>query len=119
MCGRGFLVLAPGASLRSFQRLISSDGRMRTAGVFLVLLAAVLVWAGSSEDSTLAGVLPFVGWAFVAGSTFLLVFPGAYRALARKFLPSDLGGRLVGWRVRGLVGVIVGALFIYFGALAL
>ncbi len=89
VCGRGFLVMAPGATLRWFQRLISSDGRMRTAGAFLVPLGAVMVWAGNSEDSVLAGVLSFFGWAFVAGSTFLLVlFPGAYRALAREFLPS-------------------------------
>ncbi len=118
--GRGFLALAPGATLRWFQRLISSDGRMRTAGTFFVALGAVLVWAGSSEDSALAGVLSVVGWAFVAGSTLLLVlFPGAYRALASEFLPSDPSGRLVGWRVRGLVGVTVGVLFIYFGVLAL
>ena len=79
-----------------------------------------MAWAGHSDDSGLAGVLSFVGWAFIAGSTLLLVlFPGAYRALARELLPSDPGGRLVGWRVRGLFGVIVGALFIYFGALAL
>ena len=120
VCGRGFLVVAPGATLRWFQRLISSDGRMRTAGAFLVPLGAVMVWAGNSEDSGLAGVLLFVGLAFVAGTTLLLVlFPGAYRALAREFLPSDPSGRLVGWRIRGLVGVAVGVLLIYFGELAL
>ena len=42
-----------------------------------------------------------------------------YRALAAKFLPSEPSGRLVGWRIRGLVGVIVGVLLIYFGMLAL
>ena len=120
VCGRGFLVLAPGPTLRWFQRLISSDGRTRIAGAFLGSLGALMAWVGHSDDSDLAGVLSFVGWVFVAGSTLLLVlFPGAYRALAREFLPSDPSGRLVGWRIKGLIGVIVGALFIYFGALAL
>ena len=120
VCGRGFLVMAPGATLRWFQRLISSNGRTRVFGAFLVPLGTVMVWVGNSEDSGLAGVLSFVGWAFVAGSTLLLVlFPGAYRAVAREFLPSDPCGRLVGCRIRGLVGVAVGALFVYFGALAL
>ncbi len=120
VCGQGFQVVAPVATLGWFQRLISSDGRMRTAGAFLVAIGAVMVWAGNSEDSGLAGVLLFLGLASVAGSTLLLVlFPGAYRALAGVFLPSDSSGRLVGWRIHGLVGVIVGVLLIYFGVLAL
>ena len=120
VCGRGLLFVAPVATLRWFERLISSDGRMRTAGAFFVLLGAVMAWAGNSEDSGLAGVLLFLGLAFIAASTLLLVlFPGAYRALASQFLPSEPSGRLVGWRIRGLVGAIVGVLLIYFGVLAL
>ena len=120
VCARGFLVVTPEATLRWLQRLIRSNSRMRTLGAFVVTLGVVMVWAGNSEDSGLASVLSFAGWAFVGTSTLLLMlFPGAYRAIAREFLPSDPGGRLVAWRLRGLIGVLVGSLFIYFGALAL
>jgi len=77
------------------------------------------VWAGSPEDSILAGFLTICGWVVVGMSALLLLFPGVYRAIASPFLCSDAPESLFLWRFAGLMGVIVGALFIYFGALAL
>ncbi len=121
VCSRGFMVMAPAASVRWLKRfIISSDGRIRTTGAFLVSLGAVTVWGGSAEDSDLAPILFVVGWYIVALSALLLVlFPGAYRALVLAFLPSDPGARLVGWQLMGLIGVIFGGFFIFAGARAL
>ena len=79
-----------------------------------------MAWAGASEYSGLARILSVGGWAIVAISTLALVlFPAAYRAIAEAVLPSDADADLTGWRIRGLAGVILGGLLIYFGALAL
>ena len=117
--GRGSLLVAPEATLRWFKGLIATNGRLRLLGGFMVTLGAAMVWAGSPEDSILAGILTIFGWAGVGMSALLLLlFPGVYRAIATPFLPSDTSNLFL-WRFAGLMGVIVGALFIYFGALAL
>ncbi len=117
--GRGALLVAPEPSLRWFKETIASNGRLRTLGAFLVTLGAAMAWAGASEDSGLATFLTIFGWGIVGISTLLLVlFPGAYRAIANPFLPSDTSSLLL-WRFAGLAGMAVGVLIIYFGALAL
>ena len=74
----------------------------------------------ASEPSGLATVLSGVGWAVVGISTLALVlFPAAYRAIAEAVLPSTADADLIGWRLVGLLGVSIGGLLIYFGALAL
>ena len=79
-----------------------------------------MAWAGGIEDTGLATVLSVVGWAILAVAAPLLVlFPGAYQGMLNAVLPTDFGGPLTGWRLRGLAGVVAGLLLIYFGALAL
>ncbi len=117
--GRGSLLVAPEATLRWFKGLIATNGRLRLLGGFMLTVGAAMVWAGSPEDSVLAFILEILGWPVVGMSALLLVlFPGVYRAIATPFLPSDTSNLFL-WRYVGLMGVIVGALFIYFGALAL
>ena len=116
--GRGSLLLAPEATLRWFKGLIATNGRLRLLGGLMLTLGAAMVWAGSPEDSVLAFILEILGWPVVGMSALLLLFPGVYRAIATPFLPSDTNNLFL-WRFGGLVGVIVGALFIYFGVLAL
>ncbi len=118
--GRGTLLVAPAATLRWFKKTVASNQRLRTLGAFFVPLGTAMVWAGASEDSGLATFLTVFGWGFLGFSALVLVlFPGIYRAMANRFLPSDTSGSLFLWRFRGLAGTIVGVLIIYFGALAL
>jgi hypothetical protein len=122
VCSRGALVLAPAATLRWFAGVISTNRRIRILGVVTLALGGTMVWAGASEHSGLATILSVAGWGVVGLSALaLLLFPGAYRAIAEALLPleaavdADLGA----WRSLGLLGVIMGGLLIYFGALAL
>lgn len=120
ICSRGPLVVAPAASLRWFEKLISTNGRVRVLGAVMLPLGVAMIWAGSTEDSGLAGLLFMVGLGIVTVcALWLLPFPDAYRALANEILPSDRSGSLIGWRIVGLAVVFAGALLIYFGALAL
>ena len=120
VCSRGALLVAPAATLGWFEALIVTDGRIRALGAFVLTLGATMAWAGSSEYTGLATILRLGGWAIVAFSTpTLVLFPTAYRAIAESVLPSSSDSDLAGWRLLGLIGVILGGLLIYFGALAL
>ena len=113
-------VVAPAALLRWFKGTIRTDGRTRIFGAFLLPLGAAMIWAGASEESTLAAILSLIGWAWVFVTTpALVLFPGFYRGLTNAFLPSDPSRSLAGWRLLGLVRVVISVPFIYFGALAL
>ena len=125
----GSLLVAPAALLRWVKgTIIRTDGRTRIFGAFLLTLAAAMIWAGASEEgsfdvnqqSTLAAILSLIGWAWVfVMTTALVLFPGFYRGLTNAFVPSDPSGSLSGWRLLGLVRVVISVPFIYFGALAL
>lgn len=120
VCSRGALLVAPAATLGWFEDLIATDGRIRALGAFTLTLGATMVWADTAENSGLATILRLGGWAIVAFSTpALVLFPMAYRAIAESVLPSSGDSDLAGWRLLGLIGVILGGLLIYFGALAL
>jgi len=120
LCLRASTLVAPAATLRWFTGAISTNGSIRVMGTCAVILGATMAWAGASEDSTLAFILSFAGWAFVVMSTpAMVVFPGVYRALFNAAMPSDASTTLTLLRMRGLAGVIAGVLLIYFGARAL
>ena len=120
VCSRGALLVAPAATLRWFEGVIATNGRTLALGAVTLTCGASMAWAGSSEHNGLATILSVVGWAVVGISTLALVlFPAAYRAIAEAVLPTDTDEDLIGWRILGLAGVVVGGLLIYFGALAL
>ena len=121
VCSRGSLLVAPAATLRWFEGVIATNGRIRALGACALILGASMAWAGASEHGGLAAILSVVGWAIVGISTLTLVlFPGAYRAIAKAMLPTtDEDTDLTGWRFLGLLGTVIGGLLIYFGALAL
>ena len=120
VCSRGALLVAPAATLHWFEGVIGTNVRIRVLGAVTLILGAAMVWAGASEHSGLATVLSVVGWAIVGLSTLaLMLFPVAYRAIAQAVLPSAGDTDLSGWRFLGLLGVSIGGLLIYFGALAL
>ena len=124
----GSSLVAPAALLSWFKGTIRTNGRIRIFGAFWLSLGAAMIWAGASEEgsfdvnqqSTLAFILSLIGWAWVVVMTpALMLFPGFYRGLTNAFLPSDPSGSLSGWRLLGLVRVVISVPFIYFGALAL
>ena len=120
VCSRGLLLLAPAATLRGFRAMIRTDARTRTFGTCLVLLAVPAIWAGTSENSTLATVLLFIGWTVVGICIpALVLFPRVYMNVAEASLPADSITSLFGWRVVGLLGVVIGATLFWFGLLAL
>jgi hypothetical protein len=97
-----------------------TNGGLRKLGTFVLLVGLTMIWAGSSEDSGLADVLSFVGFAFVGISTLLLLlFPSAYRVLVDSMIPEDTSGVLTFLRFKSITGIIIGVLFIYFGVCAL
>ena len=124
----GFLFVAPTALMRWFSRTVRTNGRTRTFGAFMLPLGVAMIWAGASEEgsfdlngqSTLAFILSLIGWAWVVVmTTALVLFPGFFRALIHTFVPSELSGSLIGWRLLGMVRIAISAPFVYFGALAL
>jgi hypothetical protein len=120
VCSRGALLVAPAATLHWFEGMIATNGRTRAFGAFVLILGAAMVWAGASEHTGLATVLSAVGWVvFGIGTLALMLFPAIYRSIAEAFLPSAADADLIGWRLVGLLGVGIGGLLIYFGALAL
>ena len=109
---RGLIVVAPATTLRWVKDLISTETRVRTIGLSALVLPALMIWAGASEDTVLAGVLLIFGLFFLLVTIpWLVFFPRSYMEIANFFLPSNL----MGWRVLGLLGAIVGLVLVYFG----
>ena len=106
--------------LRGYKAIVKTSTRTRILGTCLVLLAAPTIWAGNSEESILATVLLFLGWAIVLASVpALVLFPRVYMSIAGGMLPDDATGTLFGWRLLGLVGMIIGVALFRAGMLAL
>ena len=120
ICTRAPLVVAPGPTLRWWRMVFEKNSRVRILGAAMLPLTVAMIWAGSPAHSDLASVVLLLGLVWLAVSApVLLPFPGLLRALANAILPADLSGRLLGWRIVGLAGVLVGGFVIYVGALAL
>lgn len=117
---RGYSLVAPAPTLNWIRNMVSSNGRLRLFGAVLLAIGAMLVWAGVSEDTQLAGFITFIGYLFAGASVLvLLIFPGAYRAIVDSIMQKDTDGVLIFVRVRSLLGVVFGLLLIYFGVQAL
>ncbi len=109
VCTRSTLIFAPAASLRWFGEAIKTKTRTRVFGAVVVLITVPMMWAGMLENSTLANVLFILGvFIFVVSILALVLFPSAYMSVAGSFLPSDASSNLFGWRLLGLVSVIIG-----------
>ncbi len=109
ICSRVPLVLIPASALRWFGEAIKTEGRTRVSGAIVVLIAVPMIWSGMSENTGLAGVLFIFGvFVLVFAISALVLFPRVYMSLANSFVPDDLNGNLFGWRILGLVGVIIG-----------
>lgn len=113
--GRGPLVFAPQATIRFYERMLSTDARVRAIGVPIGLLAAALLVLPPGEG-TAAGLLRLLGWIFAVATVWLLVAPGSYRRLAQgvlEFAAQSVDSAVV--RGLGLFGVAIGFALIYAG----
>ena len=119
VCTRGPLAVAPAATLRRLKRLIATNRPTRILGVIVLILAAAMVWAGTTEDSSFASLVMAVGLWMGAAAAFLAFFPRGYRGLVRFFLPEVVTGKLLGWRLRGILGTSIGLAVIFIGVRAL
>ena len=113
---RGLIVVAPATTMRWFTALIETEARVRTLGLCVLPLPALMIWAGSTEDTALALVLLIFGLFFLFVTIpLLLFFPRTFIDLARAFLPASL----MTWRLLGLMGALFGLVLIYIGWSAL
>ena len=84
------------------------------------MMALPMIWSGMSENTGLASFLLIVGVFFLLVAVpALMLFPNVYMNIAESMLPKDLDGSLFGWRVTGLVGVIIGVAIVRVGMAAL
>ena len=108
----GLIVVAPATTLRWNKGMISTGTRVRTLGLYALVLAALMIWAGASEDTVLANVLLIFGLFYLLiPIPWLVFFPRSYMEFANSFLPSNL----MVWRVLGLPGAIVGLVLVRSG----
>ena len=114
VCFRGPLLVAPAATLRAHRAIFETVARTRTFCAIIALLGALTIWAGS-DTSTLAIVLLILGLLVVAFSVLGLAFPQGLMSIVDGLLPAELDGGLLGWRMLGLVAVIIGAALFMFG----
>ncbi len=109
VCVRLPLLLMPAATLRWFGEAIKTKGRTRVLGASVALIAVPMIWSGMSESTGLAAVLFVLGvFLLVTAIPALVLFPSVYMSIASSFLPSEVGSNLIGWRIIGLVSVIIG-----------
>ena len=116
---RGPMVFAPTATLRVFDRLISTDSRIRGFGVVLAPFAVGLIALPLGEGASVE-ILRALGWTWAAVTLWLLFAPGSYRRFARgvlNFFESSMDESIV--RIIGLVAVTIGVALIYFGVYVL
>ena len=117
---RGPLLLYPAFTLRWFGTVIESESRTRVLGALVTPIALLMIWAGISPRTGLETALFIFGVFFlVAAIPALLLFPKTYMNLASSFLPDNLSGSLFGWRLVGLLGVIIGVGILMVGVDAL
>ena len=112
---RGPLIFAPQGTLRVYLRVIKSPAQIRALACVLALMGLAALRGAAGSEGTLSTAIEVIGVWLLAGSVFLLLLPAIYQRFARSILDALDSTAL---RALGLVGVGVGALFVYFGAAA-
>ena len=109
---RSPMIFIPETTMEFFKKLIEKDSRLRILGVFFSVIWLAMVLTAWSSDQPGASVILILGCIFgVITVFFLLLFPSAYRAIAELFV--DMDSKIL--RGIGVIGVIMGIVFIYLG----
>ena len=117
VCTRAPLVFAPASALGWFKAIVESNRGIRLMVSAMLPLGLMMMWAGASESSGLAGVLFIIGCFISVALVLIFMFPTGYGMFALAVLPAtESESAFVGWRVVGLVAICIGGLFIYAGA---
>jgi hypothetical protein len=66
------------------------------------------VWSGCTGAGLESVMFIFGIFILIFAIPALLLVPSVYMNLANSFIPDDLSGYLLGWRMLGLVRVIIG-----------
>jgi uncharacterized protein YjeT (DUF2065 family) len=110
---RAPFVVAPAATRAFYMKWFETDGRMRVLGVFLIAIGAALIWAGNSEDNTLAQICFGMGlFMTVLGAVFFILLPAPMRKWAAKIWSGFSEPAL---RILGFVAVIFGLALANYG----
>ena len=112
---RGPLIFAPEGTQRVFLSMIETPARVRVLGCFLLLIGLGALGGASGGYGTLSTVISVIGWFMLGGGVFVLILPAVYQRFAQSVLEAFDASTL---RVLGVLGVGIGALFVYFGAAA-
>ncbi len=115
VAGRGPMIIAPVATLRFANTVLSTDARIRgSAGVPTALAVAIV--ALPLGEGEVAGILRFFGWAWAATALWMLASPGSFRDLVGGvigYFESSVDEAVV--RMIGVASVALGVALIYFG----
>ena len=113
---RAPMIFAPEATLHFFDRLISTDSRLRGVGLMVAPLGWALIHFAHAGEGWAAGILSALGWVLAVAAISLLATPGAYRRLATgvlAYFESSVDMAVV--RIIGVVAVAIGLALIYAG----
>jgi hypothetical protein len=111
---RGPLIFVPAATLRFYDKLIATHGRIRALAVVIAPLALALI-ALPLGEGRMAEMLRIVGWLFAAAVLWLVAAPGSYRTVARGFLEVFESADEAIVRILGVLAVMIGLAFINAG----
>ena len=103
------LIFTPRKALAALRFVFYTETRTRLLGGVITTLEIPMIWAGLTENSDLAGFLLVFG-IFILMITILglVIFPQAYMGLVESLMPKETDTNLFGWRLLGVVAVIVG-----------
>ena len=114
--GRGPLIFAPAAAMRFYRTLIATPAPLRAIGVVIGAVGLLVAGAAWGGESGVERFMLGVGVLFALVAVLVLVAPAPYKRLAQavlSFTDENVDTTIV--RGIGVLGVAIGALFIYLG----
>lgn len=116
---RGPMVFAPTATLRFYDRLLSTDALVRGIGIALAPFGVALIALPLGEGAPVA-IVRASGWLWTAAALWLLLAPKSYRRFAHgvlDFFETSVDEAIV--RILGLATLAIGVALIYVGVYVL
>ena len=110
---RAPFIIAPGATRAFYLKWFETDARMRGLGLLVIALGAALIWAGGTDETTIAKICFGLGLFMVTlGAVFFILLPGLARTLSNRVWNSFSEPVL---RLIGLAAVIFGLAVAWYG----
>ena len=105
---RGALLVAPEASVAAFRKLLERPSWLRLMGALFFLLGLGFVQTAPAvpQHPVASPALTALGWALLAASAWLLIWPRGYQLLAEPVIDALGDGSVL--RVMGALGVLMG-----------